>query len=124
MTQPEPRCPHPFCSACYPLHPCRPDCTICHPSPPSRPEPDLSLPSRCDYCWRRNVIVLDVACVHEHIGAVIVCRDKHEARVRDEKGDVACTQCFSNAGEWVILYVIGESTLLPEPRPDRTGARA
>lgn len=31
MTQPAPQCPTPFCSACYPLHPCRPDCTLCHP---------------------------------------------------------------------------------------------
>lgn len=89
----------------------------------TRPEPDLSLPSRCDYCWRRNVVVLDVACVHEHLGTVIVCRDKHEARVRDEQGDVACAQC-DLAGHWVTLRVVGESTLLPEPRPDRTGARA
>lgn len=39
--QPEPKCPHPYCSACHPSYPCRPDCHICHsgvsPEPPKEP---------------------------------------------------------------------------------------
>lgn len=86
-------------------------------------EPDLSLPSRCDFCWRRDVTAFDVACVHEHLGNVIVCRDKHEPLLRAEDGYIACAQC-SVAGYLVPLHVLGVSAKPPEPRPDRTGARA
>lgn len=72
-------------------------------------------PSRCDFCWRRDVIVLDVACIHEHISTVIVCRDKHEKRTRDEEGDIACKAC--EVDHWCILRVLGESPLPPAPRP-------
>lgn len=85
--------------------------TVTTPWPPPQTEEH---PSRCDFCPRRDVVVLDVACLREHLGEVIVCRDRHEPDARN--GDIYCKPC-EQAHHTSMLTVTGVSEKLPEPRP-------